>query len=285
MLAREDSCFSSFPVVFHADHARILNQHIRCTLNGRNGAKRGAFRLRTERLHEVVEVLAAEELVTFPKELARHGDRPDETRGERREEEKEMKRSAATGTLVDTAGEITEPPLGRSARLRELKRNVKMRRVRARKPSLPRSCSSLSLSLASLPPSHSIFSFPSSSHPHDWSFACSAIDTGGRALPLDCTSSFPLLGATLFPPRQTAPSRSALRSSFSRPFRTFRPSTGKYTKLPRLAPTRSLSHPRNLFAAADPTPRPACATFVLLGVPCETLILHLASCTRTRDNA
>lgn len=56
---------------------------------------RAAFDLHTERSHELVEILAAEELVTFPEELARHGDRPDETRGERGE--REIKRSAATG--------------------------------------------------------------------------------------------------------------------------------------------------------------------------------------------
>lgn len=54
---------------------------------------RAAFRsrLRTERLHELVEILAAEELVAFPEDLARHGDRPDVTSDER-ERERERQR-------------------------------------------------------------------------------------------------------------------------------------------------------------------------------------------------
>lgn len=59
-----------------------------------------------------------------------------------------------------------------------------------------------------LPPFHSIFSFPSSSHPRDSSLACSAIDIGGRA-PSHYTSSFPL-GATLFPPRPPTPLNSSV---------------------------------------------------------------------------
>lgn len=50
-----------------------------------------------ERLHELVEILAAEELVTFPEKFARHGARPDVTRGGQRV----IKRLATIGLIVN----------------------------------------------------------------------------------------------------------------------------------------------------------------------------------------
>lgn len=104
--------------------------------------------------------------------------------------------------------------------------------------------------------------------------SCVPLSIPGVALPL---TVLPLSSYPALPPAHLNSSVS-LGSSFSLPFRSFRPSTKWETSPFRSHP--GFPPPQNLFAAANPTLRPACATFVLLGVSCETLILHLASYTR-----
>lgn len=149
-----------------------------------------------------------------------------------------MKRSAATGTLVNTAGRITGPPLGRSARLREL--NVRMRRVRARKPGLPRSCSSLTLPLSL----HFILSLDFSPRPtHMARLSLVPLSRQGVALPLTVLPLSPCSEPPFFPPLVKQLRLSRLfgpRSLFP-----FEPSAlpPTSTKFPHLAPTRSFPHP------------------------------------------
>lgn len=135
-------------------------------------------------------------------------------------------------------------------------------------PSLPGCCTSLTLSLSlPLPLSLSLFPRPT----RDSSLACSAIDTEGHA-PSHCTSSFPLARGRPFPPSLTSSvslgSSDLVLSSLSvlppyhRPVRNF----------PRHAPTSGTSPSSKSIRSCDagPTLRPACATFVLLGVSCDT---------------
>lgn len=153
--------------------------------------------------------------------------------------EREMERSAATGTLFDRAGRLLDHLL---VDRRGYENWTGMSGWEESASAKTRSPPKLFIShSASLPPFHSIFSFPSSSHPRASSLACSAIDAGGRA-PSHCTSSFPLLGATLSSP--SLPSPSSLNNSVSLGssvlvpsfLSDLRPSTGNET-----SPSRS--HP------------------------------------------